>query len=217
LDLETRSPHQKLFRIGRRPDPWAPPDWSNAHDDGTFGNRFDDPKRRYRVIYASSQRLGCYLETLARFRPDLSLLAEFSEIEGDNDFTPLGSVPLSWFEKRSMGSAQATGFYADIFSSGWLAHLRKTLAVVAIQLGIRDIDTSVLQSTLPRRFTQMASFEVWSANLDGIFYRSRFGHDLENWAIFEPFNISDVNCDDLRIDDACLIEAMKIHQLQIGA
>jgi hypothetical protein len=109
LDLEIRLPKEQLFRIGRRPNPWAPPDWSNAHDDGTFGNRFDDPKRRYRVIYASSQRLGCYLETLARFRPDLSLLAEFSEIEGENDFTPLGSVPLNWFKKRSMGSARASG------------------------------------------------------------------------------------------------------------
>jgi hypothetical protein len=64
--------------------------------DGTFGNRFDDPEGTYRVLYASSQRLGCYLETLARFRVDLTLYAELSEIEGEDDFTPLGHVPLAW-------------------------------------------------------------------------------------------------------------------------
>jgi hypothetical protein len=48
------------------------------------------------VLYASSQRLGCYLETLARFRVDLTLYAELSEIEGEDDFTPLGHVPLAW-------------------------------------------------------------------------------------------------------------------------
>ena len=48
------------------------------------------------MLYASSQRLGCYLETLARFRVDLTLYAELSEIEGEDDFTPLGRVPLAW-------------------------------------------------------------------------------------------------------------------------
>ena len=48
------------------------------------------------MLYASSQRLGCYLETLARFRVDLTRYAELSEIEGEDDFTPLGHVPLAW-------------------------------------------------------------------------------------------------------------------------
>src|SRR5260370_35420693 len=85
-----------IFRVGRRPNPWQPPDWSLAGSDGTFGNRFDDPDGTYRVLYASSQRLGCYLETLARFRVDLTLYAELSEIRGEDAFTPLGRVPLAW-------------------------------------------------------------------------------------------------------------------------
>jgi hypothetical protein len=82
-----------LFRLGRAPDPWQPPDWSNATSDGTFGNRFDDPKGYYRVLYAASQELSCFVETLARFRPDPMLLAELEEIDGENDFFPLGEVP----------------------------------------------------------------------------------------------------------------------------
>ena len=65
-----------IYRLGRKPDPWAPPDWALAGPDGTFGNRFDDPDATYRVLYASSQRLGCFVETLARFRIDPTLLAE---------------------------------------------------------------------------------------------------------------------------------------------
>jgi hypothetical protein len=76
--------------VGRKPSAWKPLDWAYAGEDGTFGNRFDDPEKLYRVLYASAVRFGCFLETLARFRKDPSLSAELSEIEGDNDFTPLG-------------------------------------------------------------------------------------------------------------------------------
>jgi len=42
MALETKTPPQPIYRIGRRPDAWRPPDWSRASPDGTFGNRFDD-------------------------------------------------------------------------------------------------------------------------------------------------------------------------------
>ena len=56
-------PSGVIYRMGRVPDPWGVPDWASAGPDGTFGNRFDDPDATYRVLYASSQRLGCFLET----------------------------------------------------------------------------------------------------------------------------------------------------------
>ena len=74
-------PDGPLYRLGRHPDPWAWPDWAYAGPDGTFGNRYDDPEASYRVLYASSQRVGTFLETLARFRPDLEVLAELEEID----------------------------------------------------------------------------------------------------------------------------------------
>ncbi len=61
------------------------PDWASAGPDGTFGNHFDDPDATYRVLYASSQRLGCFLETRARFRVDPKLLTELAEIAGEDD------------------------------------------------------------------------------------------------------------------------------------
>jgi hypothetical protein len=125
--LKSKQLEKEIFRIGRRPDPWQPPDWSRANPDGTFGNRFDDPGGNYRVLYAASQELSLYIETLARFRPNFELLAELKEIEGEDDFFPAGEVPNEWCDGRMLGSASGSGAYADIYASGWVAFLRGNL------------------------------------------------------------------------------------------
>jgi RES domain len=67
MTLQTIEPTERVYRLGRRPDPWQWPDWSCAGGDGMFGNRFDDPDSEYRVMYASSQREATFRECLARF------------------------------------------------------------------------------------------------------------------------------------------------------
>src|SRR5579863_2381777 len=62
MNLESKRPSGPLFLVGRDDDAWAIPDWAYAKEDGTFANRFDDPMGVYRVLYASSQRLGCLLK-----------------------------------------------------------------------------------------------------------------------------------------------------------
>ncbi len=94
-----------IYRLGRKPDPWSVPDWASAGPDGTFGNRFDDPEGMYRVLYASSQRLGCFLETLGRFRVDPKLLAELAEIEGEDDYFPIGGSTVGMDRKADDGSS----------------------------------------------------------------------------------------------------------------
>lgn len=188
--LEGKHPPETIYRIARKPDPWQAPDWSRANPDGTFDNRFDDPEGYYRVIYAASQKLSCFLETLARFRPNMSLLAELNEIEGEDDFFQLGTVPAEWCDERLLGSAHVEGNYADIYGAEWIAYLRHRLAEECLRLGLDDLDASVLQRSAPRRLTQLASLEAWSKKFDGVYYRSRHGHDLENWALFEPFHLS---------------------------
>ena len=115
MPLETRTPTHSVYRVARRPDAWQLPDWSRAKD-GTFGNRFDDPESEYRVLYASSQKVSCFVETLARFRPDLQLIEELRQIEGDDDFLPIGEVPLNWCSNRALGAASADGNYAGMFA-----------------------------------------------------------------------------------------------------
>jgi len=203
-----------IYRLGRKPDPWAVPDWASAGPDGTFGNRFDDPEGIYRVLYASSQRLGCFLETLARFRVDPKLLAALADIEGENDYFPLGEVPLEWIEKRMMGVATAGGEYADVCSSQWISRLRVMLARHIQRFGVDDLDASVLQMTAPRALTQLVSRVVFSEGLAGIHYRSKYGHDVDNWALFEPFEISVRNPESIRPDDPHLQRALQLHGLR---
>jgi len=168
----------------------------------------------YRVLYASSQRLGCFLETLARFRVDVKLLAELTEIDGEDDYCPIGEVPLEWTEKRMMGVATAGGEYADICSSEWISRLRIVLAGHLERYGLDDLDASVLQTTAPRILTQLASRIVFNDGLAGIYYRSKYGHDVENWALFEPFQIKVQGSESIRPDDADLQRALRLHGLR---
>jgi hypothetical protein len=216
--LDTKTPTAPLFRLGRKPDPWTPPDWSRAQPDGTFGNRFDDPQGNYRVLYVATQRVSCFVETLARFRPDLALIAELQAIAGEDDYVPLGTVPSDWCTPRVMGEATVLGAYADLYGASWVSHLRQALAADCIALGLGDLDDSVLQQGEPRRLTQLASLKVNEAGFDGIYYRSRYGHDLENWALFEPFEISSpetpiaVRSDDVDLKEACRLLGVKIER-----
>jgi RES domain-containing protein len=216
MELESRRPTGTIYRLGRHPSAWQPPEWAFAHGDGTFGNRFDDPDGYYRVLYASSQRLACFVETLARFRPDLSLLAELEEIDGSNDFFPLGVLPREWLSERVMGTAELNGLFADIYAVSWVSHLRRSLASEAMRLGVQDIDLSVLERAEPRRLTQLASRQVYVLNFAGVFYRSRYGHSLENWAVFEPFPLESEESSNIESDDPDLLEALQLHGIRMA-
>jgi len=207
-------PAAAIYRLGRKPNPWAAPDWALAGPDGTFGNRFDDPGATYRVLYASSQRLGCFLETLARFRIDLKLAAELAEIQGDADHLPQGEVPVEWLANRIMGVATARGEYADVGGSAWISRLRIALMRDLQELGIDSFDASILQKTAPRSLTQRVSRIAFGDDLAGIRYLSKHGHDIENWALFEPFQILPLEAQQLRRDDHDLGRALQLYSLK---
>jgi hypothetical protein len=55
----------------------------------------------YRVLYASSQRHGCFIETLARFSVDVSFITDLALMENcEDDFTALGTVRRAWIKGR---------------------------------------------------------------------------------------------------------------------
>ena len=190
------------------------PEWASAGPDGTLGNRFDDPDATYRVLYASSQKLGCFLETLARFRLDPKLMAELAEIDGDDDHFPLGEVPVEWVQRRILGVATVAGEYADICSSEWISRLRRALVGPLERFGLDDIDASALEKTAPRMLTQLVSRIVFYAGFSGIFYLSKYDHDVENWALFEPFHITMRKPEPIRVDDSDLQLALRLYSLR---
>ena len=216
MALEIKTPPQPIYRVGRWPDAWQAPDWSGASPDGTFANRFDDPQSYYRVLYASSQEVACFIETLARFRPDLTLLAELQAIDGENDFYQPGVVPADWCAQRALGAASAEGHYAEICGAEWITLLRRKLASECLSLDIADLDASVLQSGLPRRITQLASRLAYERGLSGIYYRSRYGNNFENWALFEPFRIAHTVSGAIAKDYPPLLAAAEILKLKLA-
>jgi RES domain len=173
--------------------------------DRTFGNRFDDPDGEYRVLYAASNRLTCFVECLACFRPDLTLLAALKDISGPAESALFNAQ--DWSRSRAIGSALVEGAFANIYASEWLAMLRRKLASKASALGVTEFDLSALQAPRPRRLTQLASRVVHSRGLNGVFYCSRFGSELENWALFEPWTLRDAERSPLKADDTELVEA----------
>ena len=205
-----------VYRVARKPNPWAPIDWAYAADDKTFGNRYDDPEGEYRVLYASSQRLGCFIETLARFRVDPKLAAELMEISGDDDHYPLGEIPPEWLEQRCLGTASCVGEYADVCSAGWIGKLRTALARDLATYGFADLDASALQHA-NRPFTNRVSRLIYESGSNGIYYRSKHGHDLENWALFEPFaHLVPTAIEAIRHDDPAFEGALRLHALKLG-
>lgn len=224
--LQAIFPDGRLYRVGRAPDPWAWPDWSNAAADGTFGNRWDDPASAYRVLYAASDRLGALVEVLARFRPDPHVAKELQEIEGEDELALApGHLDASWLARRRLGEATVQGRFVEVGHSESLAQIRRDLASRVVHYRLPDLDAATVRLAAPRRFTQEISryvYEQTSASgtraFDGIAYRSRLGDEFRNWAVFEPATEAaarhvarDPVVREIHADDRDLRRALEIH------
>ena len=157
------------------------------------------------------------METLARFRVDPKLAAELAAIEGDDDFYPLGEVPLEWFSMRTVGVAELNGTFAEVCSAEWISRLRVKMTPYLASFGLEDFDASTIQSSSRREITQMISRFVYEFGMDGIAYPSRYGHDLTNWAIFEPFKIQIKDPEPLTLDDPDLVKCLSLLYLKLGS
>src|SRR5690349_24267952 len=104
-DLEETTAPPRILRVGRKPNPWAWPRWEIAGEDGTFGNRWDDARSMYRVLYGSSQLEACFVETLARFRPEPHALPGRARLERHDGTGPAGLPPRPWLPGRVNAAA----------------------------------------------------------------------------------------------------------------
>jgi len=170
MDLELKRPPGPLFRVGRDDDAWAVPDWAYAKEDRTFGNRFDDPAGVYRVLYASSQRLGCFIEILARFRVDVSFVADLALLEnGEDDFAAFGTVRKAWLKGRRIGTANVESEYADIYALEWVSNLWTALAGIAVKLRMKDFDLSSLEPATATRLRTGLSSRTGQCRIGSLF------------------------------------------------
>jgi hypothetical protein len=176
------SPPSNLYRLAPSRTPWEP------YKATSFEQRFDDPERNYFVLYASSSRLGCFVECLAYFRADPNKpgFAELQDKFG-NSF-PEGSIPPNWFRDRFVQNAEVTGSFADIAGSEWLACLLKNFPEeLKPGLAYPWLDQSTIYQDKSRAITHWISRFVFDngENLAGIYYTSKLGSNFPNWAVFE--------------------------------
>lgn len=186
------SPKAPLWRVGRTPEPWAWADWAYAGD-----QRWDDSKHEFRTVYAAENAYGCFVETLAHFRPDPAVVDELSKIHVDAADAAAfpsaqpGEVPRNWVDTRLLSSATVDGLYCDVTTAQTVAAFRPHFLTLSRQLGLADFDAAAIKSAKPRTLTQNIASWLYRAEAepdhlwDGVNFASRHGDDLRMWAIFE--------------------------------
>ena len=222
----------RVWRVAYPPDPWAWVPWEYA----PFHGRFDDARGQFRVLYAGTDRLACYLEVTAQFRPDLTVLAELDAVLGDPQDDgypepPHGLLPVEWLAARTLGSATISGTYVQIAAKESLAWLRPRMASRLVHFNVPDLDGAAIRSTVPRRLTQEISTLLYATQTaggghpDGVRFESRHGEGLTLYAIYERPSAGDTHRSRLlaattnqalAVTDPELAEAARLHGLTIG-
>ena len=233
MTLTASRPGGAVHRVGFQPDPWAWTPWQY----GPFTGRWDDPEDVYRVLYAASSPLGCFLEVLAVFRPDPVVAQALAgikeeEVEDDSFAAALpGHLDRSWLSNRGLGTARLDGDFVDIGHSKTIAQLRPHFIERARELGLPDFDAAAIRMSAPRVLTQEVSRFLYVSALAngapaaGIDFGSRHGDDQQLWAVFERDSdiglgrshlLYDCTSAEINEDDPDLREAMRLHNLEWG-
>jgi hypothetical protein len=146
-----------------------------------------DPNGIWRTLYVGGNRLVCFLEVLAPFRPDSVLAAELDVVDedakdaADHATIAAGRVPRSGCGARRLGSGRLVGWFAMPGDTESLPTLRARFLRLARSLGLSDVDAAAIRAAEPRAFTQAVG--AWLHDLDvpdgepmaGIQFESRHG------------------------------------------
>jgi len=188
----TAAPTLPLWRLGRAPEPWAWADRSYAGD-----QRWDDADGEFRTVYAADSAYGCFVETLAHFRPDPAVAAALGSIvvdpadAADYPSRRPGEVPLNWVDSRRLSSAAVSGIFCDVTGAPTIAAMRPHFLELVAQLGLTDFDAAAIKAARPRVLTQHIASWLYRREAqpnrfwDGVAFASRHGDELRMWAIFE--------------------------------
>lgn len=208
MSFTSYPPTTGLFRVGRQPDPFAPPPFPAPLEASTFpvtsGNRWDAPDGNFRTLYWASSAEAALGETLAAFRTSPGVaerINAFLDGDADPDTDPTaisGEVPAEFFASRALARAQIHGDYPffDVDDAELHVILTYDLADLLRTLGLREVDRGAVMSP-DRRLTRpiAGALRRRSGRSDttayaGIRYESRLDRRWECWAHWEMFRVS---------------------------
>lgn len=140
-DIPGVRPPRRIYRLGYGSDAWEWP----PHE--FVGNgRWDDPDGRYRVLYASSERLGPFVETMGDFETDPYLEAVWLQIDGEDEATGPGQAPSDWLKvHRVFGTAAVKGPFAASARTRSLRFFQDRLGSFAAIHGFAVIDAAAIR------------------------------------------------------------------------
>jgi hypothetical protein len=224
-------PRSGVWRVGRSPDPLALSDPLPPSDlDKPFtGNRFDSPTGAYRVLYFATQLEGCYGETLARFRPDTSLLALLQDEWQERGWMNLGDVPAAWRQRRlavnveflTSGRFEHGVKFLDVEAAATRELLKRELAGVLAYWGHADLDVATVRGG-DRRVTRIISQWAYDQAEDdgtpryaGVRYISRLDSAWECWAVFEDVEVKEITRQSVLETDAALRRVADLYGLTV--
>ncbi len=185
------APSPALYRVGRQSSPAAFP--ATPHNPAL--GRFDDPEFQFRVLYAAETRRACFLETLAKYRPDVELFAMLSEMPEGTGVPGMdgehGVVPRDWPDSRALATfvVEQGATFLDLTALATREALRPKMVALLQALGRRDFDTSDALSN-ERILTQAVARWAFEEGHRGIRYSSRLEPTQNCWALFEGVNIA---------------------------
>ncbi len=199
------APSGGVFRIAARLDPFefsTTPRRGIALEEPVYdGNRWDDPRGIFSVLYCATVPQGAFGETIARYRERQGLdrmIDTFLDHSPDDHYDPLlcpGEVPEDYFSKRYLGHAvvSADAKFVDVDDPSTHAACEPALLSTLQRFTrVESIDRSTMLSP-DRRITQTVSRHFYELSetpdhldLRGIRYQSRLCNGWECWAIWAP-------------------------------
>ena len=174
LAATATAPARGFWRVARGPDSLALPRPSDfTHEAGTLGNRFDSPLGDYSVLYFSSTLEGCFMETLARFRPVPGLKDIVEDEWREMGFMEVGGVPADWRHSRLAvrASPDPSLPFLDVEDPNTIEVLRDDLAPTLALHGYTDLDISVIRGN-DRRVSRAISHWAYVAFAEAITIRT---------------------------------------------
>lgn len=183
------------------------------------GNRFDVPGGS--VLYAATTVVGCYAETLARFRPTPKIR---DLVKDEKDFMVAGGVPQDWRLQRSVATFELRDPlpFLDIEAPETQEFLDEQLATELVSLGYAsNLDISAVCNQDRRLSRAIARYAYTSADVDGsllysgIRYTSRINPEWECWAIFDGTVYEIIDRRPIELNDPDLDHIAKMWKLRI--